>query len=129
LLIQGRIRPTKESVWTYFGRAPRTIINSKWHIMQAALNLYWAVIDSAHAALMHMGEIPPTPEHVDDLLRERLVKKKLLEEKYAETMNKFYKLMKKITHREIREIHGSEYERLLKEADDFVKRMKEFIEK
>jgi predicted nucleotidyltransferase/uncharacterized protein (UPF0332 family) len=129
LLIQGRIRPTKESVWTYFGRAPRTIVNSKWHIMQATLDLYWAVIDAAHSALMHIGEIPPTPDHAGDLLRERLVNKRLLEEKYAETMNKFYKLMKKITHREVREIKGSEYEKLLDEAEDFVKRIKEFLEK
>lgn len=129
LLIQGRIRPTRESVWTYFGRAPRTIVNSKWHVMQATLDLYWAVIDAAHAALMHIGEIPPTPEHVSDMLREKLVKKRLLEEKYASIMNKFYRLMKKITHREVREIKGREYERLLDEADDFVKRMKAFIEK
>jgi len=128
LLIQGRIRPTKESVWVYFGRAPRTIVNAKWHLLQATLDLYWAVIDAAHAALMHVGEIPPTPEHVADLLRERLVKKKLLEPKYAETMEKFYKLMKKITHREIKEIRGEEFDKLLKETDEFVKRMKRFIE-
>lgn len=129
LLMQGRIRPTKESVWTYFGRAPRTLINSRWHILQGTLDLYWAVIDSAHSALMHIGEIPPTPEHVSDLLKEKLVKKRLLEEKYADIMENFYKLMKKITHREIREITGSEYEKLLNDAEDFVKRIRVFIEK
>jgi len=129
LLIQGRVRPTKESVWTYFGRAPRTLVNSRWHVLQATLDLYWAVIDAAHAALMHVGVIPPTPEHVDDMLREKLVEKRLLEARYAETMNKFYKLMKKITHREVKQIEGSEYEKLLKEAEDFVKKIREFIEK
>ena len=74
LLIQGRIRPTTESIWSYFGRSPRTLINSQWHIMQATLDLYWAVIDSAHAALMKTGEIPPSPDHVADLLEEKLVK-------------------------------------------------------
>ena len=129
LLIQGRVRPTKESVWTYYGRAPRTLVNSRWHILQATLDLYWAVIDAAHSALMHIGVIPPTPEQVDDMLRERMVDKHLLEAKYANTMNKFYKLMKKITHREIKEIKGSEYEKLLGEAEAFVKRIREFIEK
>ena len=129
LLIQGRIRPTKESVWSYFGRAPRTILNSKWHVMQATLDLYWSVIDSAHAALMKQGEIPPSPDHVSDLLEEKLVKKKLLEQKYADTMDKFYKLMKGITHREIKEITGKEFDSYLKQADDFVQRMKEIIEK
>lgn len=129
LLIQGRIRPTYESVWTYFGRAPRTIINSKWHLLQATLDLYWAVIDAAHSALMHVGEIPPTPEHVADLMEEKLVKKKLIEQEYPETMRKFYNLMKQITHREIKEISGREYDALLRETERFVERMKIFIEK
>lgn len=128
LLIQGRIRPTHESIWSYFGRAPRTLLNSKWHINQAALDLYWAVIDAAHAALMHEGEIPPSPEHVADMLDEKLVKKHLLEKKYTDLMRKFYKIMKGITHREIKEISGKEYDILLKQADQFVERMKKYIE-
>ncbi len=129
LLIQGRIRPTYESVWSYFGRAPRTLLNSKWHIMQATLDLYWAVIDAAHAALMHHGEIPPSPEHAADLLEEKLVHKKMLEQRYAATMRKFYNLMKDITHRKIKEISGKEYDAYLKEAEEFVDRMKVFIER
>lgn len=129
LLIQGRIRPTHESVWTYYGRAPRTLLNSKWHIMQATLDLYWSVIDAAHAALMHQGQIPPSPEHVADLLEEQLVNKKLLEQKYANIMRKFYKLMKGLTHREIKEIQGKDYDKYLKEAEEFVDRIKIFIEK
>ena len=128
LLIQGRIRPTKESIWTYFGRAPRTLINSRWHILQATLDLYWAVIDSAHAALMHEGQSPPTPSHAGDLIKQVLVDKKLLDKKYADTMDKFYKIMKQITHREIKEISGQEYEKLYKEAEEFVNEIKKFIE-
>ncbi|MBR9691672.1 nucleotidyltransferase domain-containing protein [Candidatus Woesearchaeota archaeon] len=129
LLIQGRIKPTKESVWVYFGRAPRTLLNSKWHILQATLDLYWAVIDATHAALMHIGETPPSPQYAGDLLEKRLVKEHKLEAKYAKTMDRFYKLMKGITHREIKEIKGPEYEKLYKEAEDFVNRMQKFIEK
>ena len=129
LLIQGRIKPTYESVWVYFGRAPRTLTNSKWHLLQATLDLYWAVIDASHAALMHIGQTPPSPEHAGDLLHEKLVKSGKLEEKYAETMRKFYRLMKMITHREIKEIKGPEYENYYTEAEDFVNRIKKFIEK
>lgn len=128
LLQQGRIRPTHESVWVYFGRAPRTLLNSKWHLLQATLDLYWAVIDAAHAALMHIGEIPPSPDHVSDLIEQRLVKKHMLEHKYADTMKKFYKIMKGITHREIKEITGPQYEQHYREAEEFVEKMKEFIE-
>lgn len=128
LLIQGRIKPTKESVWSYFGRAPRTIVNSRWHIMQATLDLYWAVIDSAHAALMFIGEIPPSPEHVADLMRDKLVNNHGLEQKYVATMRKFYRLMKNITHREIKSVSGEEFEKYRKEAEAFIKRMRKFIE-
>src|SRR3989344_5118378 len=56
LLKNGRIRPTEESIWRYYGRAPQTLLNSKWHVLQATLDLYWAVIDAAHAALMRAKE-------------------------------------------------------------------------
>ena len=129
LLRRGRIRPTEESIWNYYIRAPNTLHNSKWHILQATIDLYWGVIDAAHAALMKHGEIPPTPEHVADLLEEKLVKKKLLERKYVAIMRHFYKTMKMIVHREIKEIKGEEYDRYYKAAEDFVNRMREFIDR
>ncbi|MBW2980986.1 nucleotidyltransferase domain-containing protein [Candidatus Woesearchaeota archaeon] len=128
LLKRGRIRPTPESIWTYFIRAPNTLHNSKWHILQATLDLYWAVIDSSHAALMKIGEIPPTPDHVADLLQAKLVSKRLLEKKYVNTMRSFYKLMKLITHREIKEIKGEEFDQYHKQATDYVNRMKKIVE-
>ncbi|MBS3131679.1 nucleotidyltransferase domain-containing protein [Candidatus Woesearchaeota archaeon] len=128
LLKKGRIRPTKESIWSYYIRSPNTLHNSKWHILQASIDLYWAVIDAAHAALMKLGEIPPTPEHVADLLEEKMVKKKLLEAKYVTIMRNFYKLMKMITHRELKEIKGEEFDRNFLIAEDFVQRMRKFIE-
>ncbi len=128
LLKQGRIRPTPEAVWTYFVKAPTTLHNSKWHILQATLDLYWACIDSAHAALMKIGEVPPTPEHVADMLYDKLVVKGLLENKYVSIMRNFYKLGKMIVHKEITDVSGSEYEKYRKEAEEFVERMKEIVE-
>lgn len=129
LLLRGRIRPTEESIWTYFSRAPRTLQNSQWHILQGVMDLYWAVIDAAHAALMSLGEIPPSPKHVDDMIREKMVKHKLLHQDYSKTMKKFYILAKKISHREIVKISGKQYDELHKEADSFVKVMQDFIER
>ncbi|MBT7903694.1 hypothetical protein HN587_07560 [Candidatus Woesearchaeota archaeon] len=128
LLMQGRIRPTTEAIWNYFARAPKTIINSKWHIMQAVVDLYWAVIDSSHAVLMKMGEIPPSPNHVADLLEERLVKHNLLDKSYVSTVREFYKLQKMITHREIKELRGEDFDKYLVEAQAFIKEMERIIE-
>lgn len=129
LLKQGRIRPSEESVWRYYGRAPKTLLNSRWHLIQATLDLYWAVIDAAHAALMRRNEVPPTPDHVAEMLDRVFVRHGQLEKKYVETMNRFYRLSKMITHREIKEVTGPEYEQHYQEAEEFVRRMKRIIEK
>src|SRR3989344_1415203 len=108
LLRMGRIRPSPEAVWSYFVRAPATIMNSKWHILQAALDLYWAVIDAAHAALMKNNEIPPTPSHVADLMQDKLVAEGKTSQKYVDIMRQLYELSRKIAHREMKEMNGAE---------------------
>jgi predicted nucleotidyltransferase len=128
LLFQGRIRPTKESIWNYYARAPATLANANWHVLQATLDLYWAVIDAAHAALMKLGEVPPSPEHVADLIYTKLVKPGHVHKRYANTMRFFYDLSKQITHREIQNIPGKKYDDYRKLADDFIRAMKGVIE-
>ncbi len=127
LLKQGRIRPTMEAIHSYFERSPRTLYNSKWHILQATLDLYWAVTDSAHAALMRKEIVPPAPSELADLMQSELVAKKVINKKYVGTMRKFYNLMKLITHREIKTISGPEYDSYFKEAEDFVKAMEKIV--
>ena len=129
LLRNGRIKPTQESIWTYFAKAPTTLKNSRWHLLQATLDLYWGVIDSAHAALMAVGEIPPSPSHVSILMEKALVKPKLIPKKYVQTMEKFYGLSKMIVHRQLQEVKGEEYEQYYKEAEEFIEIMRQLIEK
>lgn len=129
LLHQGRIRPSQESIWTYTTRSEQTLVNSSWHVMQATVDLYWAVVDAAHGALMAYGEVPPSPEHVADLLQDKLVKKKLVPSSAPQTMRKFYTLSKEITHRKKKSLSGAEFDKLYKEAEGFVKTMKTFVEK
>jgi uncharacterized protein (UPF0332 family)/predicted nucleotidyltransferase len=129
LLYQGRIRPSREAINNYLQLAPQTLQNSRGHILQGTLDLYWAVIDSAHAALMSVNEIPPSPAHVSDMLTERLVKTGLIKKKYAYTMRQFYALGKSIMHGELLQITGQQYETYYKEAHEFVVEMKKFIEK
>ena len=128
LLRQGRIRPTQESVWNYYMRAPTTLHNSKWHVLQATLDLYWAAVDSAHAALMHIGEVPPSPDHVADLLETKFVKTKHLEARYTHIFRYLYNLSKMIVHREIKEIKGDEYTKYYHMAEEFVERMRKIVE-
>jgi predicted nucleotidyltransferase len=129
LLHQGRIRPSPESIWTYVTRSEQTLSNSSWHVMQAVVDLYWAAIDAAHAALMAFGEVPPSPEHVADLLEDKLVKAKLIPASAPQTMRKLYALSKDILHRKKEYLSGAEFDALQKEAEGFVKLMRAFVEK
>jgi len=74
------------------------------------------MIDAAHAALMKAGEIPVTPLHVPDMLEQKYVRKNLLEAKYVRMLEDFYVIYKKITHREIKEVRGVDFDRYQKLA-------------
>ena len=128
LLEQGRIRPSEESIYTYFTMASASLNRSQQNILTATVDLYWAAIDSAHAALMKAGEIPPSPEHVADLLERRLVKEGHISKKYADVMRELYILFKRIIHREIKFISGKEYDRYYELTTTFVKGMRKYIE-
>jgi predicted nucleotidyltransferase len=129
LLYTGRIRPSAEAIWAYYSRAPTTISNAKWHIMQATVDLYWAVIDASHAALMQLGEVPPSPEHVPDLLTEKLVKAGLLDKKYPGICREFYNLMKHITHRDLKELSGEQFDHYVVLAEEYVQVMRAIVDK
>ncbi len=128
LLYQGRIRPTPEAIYNYFTKAPRTLGNSRWHINSAVLDLYWAAVDAAHAAIMTTGEIPPSPSHVADSLERCFVKTKRIKIKYSKIMRELYKVAKMIMHHEIKEVKGDHYERYYSEAHSFVDEMKKIID-
>ncbi len=129
LLFDGRIRPTKESVYNYYARAPLTINNADWHVTQAGIDLYWAVIDAAHAALMHAGCIAPTPSHVSDLLDSTFVKKGMLHKKHIRTISVLYELNKDILHKKRATLSGKEYDELRRQASEFIDAVRKIISK
>lgn len=129
LLEQGRIRPTKEAMYTYFSMAPASMHQAEQHLLTAVVDLYWACIDAAHAALMKLGEIPPTPEHVSFMLEKKLVRTKMLKRRYSEIMHEMYVVFKKITRREIKQLNGKDFDRYYSLTHEFVEEMKKIITK
>ncbi|MBU1203876.1 MAG: hypothetical protein KKG60_02280 [Nanoarchaeota archaeon] len=129
LLDSGRIRPSKESIYTYFTMAYSSLNSARNHMLGAVVDLYWAAIDASHSALMKTGGIPPSPEHVADELKEKLHKKGYIKLKHVNFMRKIYIISKKITNKELKEISAKQYEELNKETHEFVKTIKSFLEK
>lgn len=128
MLRQGRIKPSKETQWNYFQRAPQNLDQSQQRMKDAMIDLYWAVIDASHAALMSINEIPPTPKHVPEYLDEKLVQKGLIKEDLPWTVRRFYDLHKRISNEEIRTISGEEYDKHYRIAKEFVEEIQDFIE-
>ena len=81
LLSQGKIRPSPEAVYNCLQRAPTHITRSKLAELNSIEGLYWAMVDSAHAALIASGLTPPSPEHIPLELKQAFVDKGKLNEK------------------------------------------------
>lgn len=129
LLDQGRIRPSKEAIYTYFTMAPASLGRANNHLLQATVDLYWAVIDASHAALMKYGEIPPSPDHVAEMMEKTLIPKKIITQKSVNSMRTMYKVFKGVVNREISDIPASDYDKYKKMSENFVKEIKKYIDK
>lgn len=129
LLEQGKIRSTPEAIYTALQRAPEHLARSKAAELGAIEGVYWAMVDSAHAALIAANQLPPSPEHIPLILKETFVDKKMLDIKYVIWYRDLYSLHRSIVHGDIRDIRGSEIDDWQKKADEFVITMSNLIGK
>ncbi len=127
LLVTGKTRPSKEATRVYFVKAERSLKTSGQKVNKAVLDLYWAVTDSAHAAVMVAGITPPSPSHLAEAVNNELVKRNLVNKRCGQIVNSFYDIAKKIMHKEVFEISGREFDRYLDDAEFFLSEMDDFI--
>lgn len=121
LLQDGRIKVTPESMYSILNRIPLHIIRSKTAEMSAIEGCYWAMIETAQALLMTVKVLPPSPEHIVNLLKENFVDKGLLKSRYLDDLREIYDLHKKILHGEIKDIDGRVIDEFQNKAEDFFK--------
>jgi len=127
LLLQGKVSSTVEAVYTCLQRAPSHLARSKTSEMSSIEGVYWCMVDSAQAALMTAGKMPPSPEHIPVMLKETFVDAKLLSSNYVQAMRDLYLLHKGILHGEIAHIKGSEIDRWQDIAEKFLVEITELI--
>ncbi len=121
LLLDGKIRPSPEAIYISLQRAPMHLARSIQSELGAIEGLYWAMVDSAHAALISINVLPPSPEHLAVDLREHLVAPGVLKQKYVDWYKELLILHKKISHGQIKDLKGVE-------IDEWQERTKEFID-
>lgn len=127
LLQQGKIRPTPEAIYAALQRTPFHIGRSKAAELNAIEGLYWAMVDSAHAALMAAKQMPPSPENIPKMLNEIFVSTGNLNEKYIEAFTKLLELHKRIVHREISDLKGVEIDAWQAATEEFAREMTRLV--
>ena len=127
LLLNGKIKSTPEAIYACLQRAPTHLLRSKAAELNAIEGLYWAMVDSSHAALIAAGINPASPEHVPNDLKEIFVDKGLLRMKYVVWYRDLLILHKKISHGEINELKGVEIDDWQERTQEFVRVMAELV--
>jgi uncharacterized protein (UPF0332 family) len=129
LLSKGRIRPTPEAIYNALRRAPMHLSRAKFSILASIEAVYWAMVDSSHAALMAANVAPPSPEQIDIMLKEHFVKKGLLKQKYVDWYKELYALAHYVSHGEVADLKGKEIQDFRDKADKFVGEMASLVKK
>jgi predicted nucleotidyltransferase/uncharacterized protein (UPF0332 family) len=120
LLIQGKIRPTPEAIYNCLQRAPAHIARSKASELNSIEGLYWAMVDSAHAALIAANVPPDSPEHIPVDLKDNFVNTGKLKMKYVVWYRDLLVLHKDISHGKIKDLKGVEIDEWQKRTEEFL---------
>ncbi len=129
LLKQGKINSTPESIYTLLQRAPNHMARARTSMLSVIDGLYWACVDSAHAALITAKIMPPSPEHISEILREHFVNKRMLDKKYADFYTRIHNLAKSIVHGRTNEVKGKDLDYYYLMTDHFVGQMARLVDK
>jgi predicted nucleotidyltransferase/uncharacterized protein (UPF0332 family) len=127
LLLEGKIKPTPEAIYSCLQRAPIHIARSRAAELGAVEGLYWSMVDSAHAALIAANVVPPSPEHIARELVENFVNQKRLKMRYVLWYRDILALHKRINHGEIRDLKSTEIDIWQERAEEFLEVMAKLV--
>jgi predicted nucleotidyltransferase len=129
LLRDGKIKSTPESIYTLLQRAPTHMARTRANMLSAIDGLYWTAVDSAHAALISSKIMPPSPEHIPDILKEQFVDKKLLNKKHVDFYREIHNLAKDIVHGRIVKVKGKDIDEYAVKTEEFLREMATLVDK
>jgi len=126
LLKMGKIKPSAEAIDLFMSSGDSMIKRVSYTLKTLGMeDTYYAILTPSQAALMMYGISPPAPKETAELMREIFVKKlKLLEDKYVDILEANINLRKDLEHGTKKELTGKEIDKLVEDADKFLKRIK-----
>ena len=123
LLLNGKIKSTPEEIYNCLQRAPTHFLRSKAAELNSIEGLYWAMVDSSHAALVAAGLSPASPEHIPNDLKEIFVDTGKLKMKYIIWYRDLLMLHKRIAHGELTDLKGIEIDAWQDRTQEFMRTM------
>jgi len=130
LLKMGKIKPSPEAVDMFMKSGEQTDSLVKRRLMDCMVDIYFGVVTPTQALMMLTGNAPPEPKAIVSEVEKVLVKKeKLMSVKDLKTLEKAVKLYKDYEHGKLKEISGTEIDKLKKEGEEYTKSMKSLRDK
>lgn len=127
LLLNGKIKSTPEAIYNCLQRAPTHYLRSRAAELNSIEGLYWAMVDSSHAALISAGIPPASPEHIPVDLKEVFVNEGKLKMKYVIWYRDLLILHKKIAHGETTDLKGVEIDEWQEKTQEFMRVMADLV--
>ena len=130
LLRMGKLKPSPEAIDMFMSMGDGVIPRSKRTLLtEIFTNIFWGVTTPAQAILMLNGCPPPNAkkELVRDFKKEFL-DTKMIEKKYVDFLEGVINTWRDYEHEKIKEISGTEIDKLLKNTEDYLERLKKLRE-
>ena len=131
LLKMGKLKPSPESIDMFMTMGDKTVKRVKATLLDLVIGeIYWSVLTPSQALLMLYGLPPPNIKETVKQMKEIFYEKeKMLEKKYVDILEEIaIKYYKGYEHGKVKEVSGVEVDKLLKDAEDYMKRLKELRE-
>ncbi|MCK5149454.1 nucleotidyltransferase domain-containing protein [Candidatus Pacearchaeota archaeon] len=130
LLKMGKLKPSPEAIDMFMSMGDKTVKRAKSALLDILIHeIYWGITTPSQALLMLYGLPPPTPKQIVPEMKKVFVEKeKMLEKKYVDILEKVVGIYKDYEHEKIKEIKGVEIDKILKDTEDYLKRLKELRE-
>ncbi len=128
LLKMGRIKPSQEAIDMFMSMGDKMSKTIKRKLLDIVLgDIYLSVLTPSQALLMLYGLPPPTHKETPEMMKKIFMdKEKMLEKKYIDILEEVViKYYKGYEHEKVKEVSGKDVDRLLKDAEDYMKRLKE----
>lgn len=129
LLKMGKIKPSPEAIDMFMSTGEQMLSRVKLKLKDIGMeDTFYSILTPSQAALMLYGVPPPAPKETPQLMREIFVQKeKMLEDRYVKILEKNIQVRKDIEHGKMKELSGAEVDKLLTDADDYLKRIKKLF--